>query len=98
MGKSLHLLFNACSEDLKFIPSADDSTLYAKGKSLSDLPAKIITELHKVVKWLRINRLSLYVSKKFPQCFPVFPKLIHLLFLLMELLWFTLLLQGFLEY
>ena len=57
--------FNACTKDLKFIHFADDSTLYAKGNSLSDLAAKINTELHEVVKWLQINRVSLNVSKAF---------------------------------
>ena len=65
-----HLLFliyindlNQCSEQLKFIKFADDSTLYAKGKTLTCLTSKINQELKKVVKWLRINRLSLNVSK-----------------------------------
>ena len=55
--------FNACTKDLKFILFADDSTLYAKDESLSDLAAKTNTELHKVVNWLQVNRLSLNVSK-----------------------------------
>ena len=51
--------FNACTKDLKFIHFADDSTVYAKGNSLSDVAAKINTELHKVVNWFQINKLSL---------------------------------------
>ena len=51
------------TKDLKFINLVDDSTLYAKGKSLSDLAAKYNTELDKVVKWLQITRLSLNVSE-----------------------------------
>ena len=42
--------FNACTKDLKFINFADDIILYAKDKSLSNLAAKIITEVHKVGK------------------------------------------------
>ena len=57
--------FNSCTKDLNFMHFADDSTLHTKGKSLSDLAAKIITELHKVVKWLNIKRLSINISKSF---------------------------------
>ena len=67
LGPLLFLIYindlNQCSEHLKFIHFADDSTLYAKGKTLSCLTSKINQELKKVVKWLRINRLSLNVSK-----------------------------------
>ena len=55
--------FNVCTKDLKFIHFPDDGTLYAKGEFLSDLAAKINNELHKVVKWLQVNRLPLNVSK-----------------------------------
>ena len=50
---------------MKLIHFADDSTLYAKGNSLSDLAPKINTELHKVVKLLQFNRFSLNVLKSF---------------------------------
>ena len=53
------------TKDLKFIHVAYHSTLYVKGKSLLDLAAKNKTELHKVVKWFQINRLSLNVSKQY---------------------------------
>ena len=65
-----HLLFliynndlNQCFEHFKFIYFADDSTLYAKGKTLSSLTSKIYQELQEVDKWHRINRLSLNVYK-----------------------------------
>ena len=65
-GPTLFLIYiydlNQCSEHFKFINFADDSTLYAKGKTLSCLTSKINQELKKVVKWLKINRLSLSVS------------------------------------
>ena len=57
--------FNSCTKDFNFINFADDSTLYAKGKSLSDLRVKIKTKLHKVLKWFQINRLSVNASKSF---------------------------------
>ena len=57
--------FNSFTKNLNIIHLTDDSTLYAKGKSQSDLAAKINTELHKAVKWLQMNRLSLNVSKSF---------------------------------
>ena len=41
---------------------SNESTLYAKGKTLSCIPSKIIQELHKMLKQLRINRLSLSMS------------------------------------
>ena len=69
LGPLLFILYindlNVCTKDLKFINFADDSTFYAKRKSLSDLAAKINTELHKVDKWLKIIRLFLKVSKSF---------------------------------
>ena len=42
--------------------------------NLSDLAAKINTQLHKVVKWLQINQLSLNVSKSFFTVFSTVPK------------------------
>ena len=44
---------------------AVDGTLYAEYKSLSGLSAKVYTELHKVVKWVQSNSLSLNVSTSF---------------------------------
>ena len=61
-----------CAKDLKFIQVADDSTLYAKGKPLSDLAAKINTELHTVVRWHQINRVYLNVSESFFTVFSSF--------------------------
>ena len=42
--------FKSSTKDFKFIHFGDDSTLYAKGVSRSDLAAKFNTELHRVVK------------------------------------------------
>ena len=55
--------FNSFTKDSKFINFADYGTLYTKDKSLSGMAAKINTELHTIIKWLQINRLSLNVSK-----------------------------------
>ena len=67
LGPLLFLIYindlNRCSEHLKYIHFADDSTLFAKSKTLLCLTFKINKELLKLVKWLIINRLSLNVSK-----------------------------------
>ena len=60
LGSILFLIYindlNQCSEHPKFIHFADDSTLYAIGKTLSCLTSKMNQELQKVVR-LRINKL-----------------------------------------
>ena len=53
---------NSCSEDLKIAYFTDEITLHAEDKSLSGLPTKLNTEIHKAVKCLQAKRLSLNVS------------------------------------
>ena len=61
--------FNPCTKYLECMHFADDSTLYFKSKSFSDLAVKIITELQKVVKLFQINKLSHNVSKSYATVF-----------------------------
>ena len=57
------------SEKLDFTHFADDTTLCLSGDNLESLCREVSTELCKVSKWLKINRLSLNIEKS---CFMLF--------------------------
>ena len=76
--------FNACTKDLKFIHFAQRP--------------KLLLNYIKLSTGFKFIGFPLMFQSNISQCFPVFPELVYLLFLLIELIWFTLLLQSFLEY
>ena len=43
---------------------ADDSNLFLNGKNLYEIEFKLNNELDKIVKWLKMNKLTLNVKKK----------------------------------
>ena len=51
------------SQNLKFYLFADDTNIYYEAPNLSDLQITLNDELKKLSEWLRVNRLSLNVSK-----------------------------------
>jgi len=67
LGPLLFLLYindmSRCTEGLKFIHFADDTTVFRSGACVDDLAAEINTELRKIERWLCVNRLSLNVKK-----------------------------------
>ena len=42
---------------------ADDSNLFLNGKNLDEIEFKLNNELYQIVKWLKINKLTLNVKK-----------------------------------
>ena len=52
-----------CSDKLKFLHFADDTTVYMSGSDLERLCMDVENELRKVNEWLNANRLSLNVDK-----------------------------------
>ena len=42
---------------------ADDSNLFKNGKSISDFENELNEELSEIVRWLKINKLTLNVNK-----------------------------------
>ena len=67
LGPLLFLLYvndlpNASSV-LSFIQFADDTSLFIKGKSLHDMSTLMNEQLTIVTEWLKINKLSLNISK-----------------------------------
>ena len=42
---------------------ADDSNLFKNGKSISDIENELNEELSEIVRWLKINKLTLNVDK-----------------------------------
>ena len=52
-----------CSDKLKFLHFADDTTVYMSGNDLERLCVDVENELRKVNEWLNANRLSLNVDK-----------------------------------
>ena len=52
-----------CSDKLKFLHFADDTTVYMSGSDLERLCVDVENELRKVNEWLNENRLSLNVDK-----------------------------------
>ena len=42
---------------------ADDSNLFLNGKNLGEIELKLNNELDQIVKWLKINKLTLNVKK-----------------------------------
>ena len=52
-----------CSEILKFIQFADDTTVSHRGFDINNLRVVLETESNKVIKWLAANRLIINLSK-----------------------------------
>ena len=64
------LLFLVYINDLKYVSDklfsilyADDTNLLIQGKDINKLISIMNEELHKILKWLNINRLSLNINK-----------------------------------
>ena len=60
------IYFNDLSNVCKFtmpIFFADDSNLFKNGKSISDIENELNEELSEIVRWLKINKLTLNVNK-----------------------------------
>ena len=51
------------SNKLFSILYADDTNLFIQGKDINKLISIMNEELHKILKWLNINRLSLHINK-----------------------------------
>jgi len=67
LGPTLFLLYIndmcKCSDKLKFIHFADDTTVFLSGADANVLADDVNSELVYVVQWLNANRLSLNVTK-----------------------------------
>ena len=66
LGPILFLLYIndlPCSTDLLPIIFADDTNVFASGKSVSECIAKINFEMTRLLSWIRTNKLSLNVEK-----------------------------------
>ena len=71
-----------CSTNFKFLMYADDTTLYSTIEQFDDgnnenIDSNIITEMHKITKWLDINKLSMNESKTKMMIFYLPPKKIY---------------------
>ena len=67
LGPLLFLIYvndmKNCSEILKFIQFADDTTVSHRGFDINNLRVVLETESNKVIKWLAANRLIINLSK-----------------------------------
>ena len=67
LGPLLFLIYvndmKNCSNLLKFIQFADDTTLMYRNKCIEQLNSTLETEGNKVAKWLHANRLILNLNK-----------------------------------
>ena len=67
LGPLLFLIYiNDLANVCKFtmpIFFADDSNLFLNGKNLDEIELKLNNELDQIVKWLKINKLTLNVKK-----------------------------------
>ena len=67
LGKVLFLLYindmHRSSDQLRFVHIADDTTVFASDSDINGVHASVNRELVGVDNWLKINRLSLNVSK-----------------------------------
>ena len=67
LGPLLFLIYvndmKNCSNLLKFIQFADDTTLMYRNKSIEQLNSTLEIEGNKVAKWLHANRLILNLNK-----------------------------------
>jgi len=67
LGPVLFLLYindmNRCSNRLKFIHFADDTTVFCSGQDINTLIDEVNEELVNICTWLYANRLSLNVDK-----------------------------------
>jgi len=67
LGPLLFLLYindmSKCSNDVKFVHFADDTTVFMSGFSVESVVQQMNIELEKVQEWLHANGLSLNVAK-----------------------------------
>jgi hypothetical protein len=69
LGPILFLLYindiYKCSSLLKLILFADDTTLSFKHKNIDELTKILNVEINKISEWMRVNKLSINISKTF---------------------------------
>ena len=54
-----------CSNNLKFVQFADDTTIYISGSNIDNLVSSLSIELNCVDLWLVANKLSLNILKSY---------------------------------